>query len=87
VTTMLKQLAQKWVERQAHLQHKGRKADACVLEFFVGASVALEATNHPEAEHVRAMIVLCLVSDPRPLRVVWRWASAPDASTAEASAA
>jgi hypothetical protein len=82
--TMLQQLAIKWRERQAALGYKGKRAEAAVFEYFIGAASALDLAGHEEAQHVATCTALILATAPFPLALADRWARA---ATDEACAA
>jgi hypothetical protein len=73
---MLQQLAIKWRERQAALGYKGKRAEAAVFEYFIGAASALDLAGHQEVQHVATCAALILATAPFPLAVVDRWARA-----------
>jgi len=87
--TMLRQLALRWRERQSALGYKGKKAEAAVFEYFIGASAALQLSGHADAEHVATCAALILSTAPFPLATVERWATAdlPEAQPATETAA
>lgn len=74
MTTMLQQLSVKWMERRDALQYKGKAADRAVLEYFVGAALALELAGHPSAKHVQVCTGLVLATAPYPNGTVAGWA-------------
>ena len=75
--TMLYELAIKWRERRAALSYSnGRRAQAAVHEFFVGAETALRLAGHAEADHVGQQLKLILSRVPFPLATVEQWADA-----------
>jgi hypothetical protein len=74
--TMLRQLALKWRERESTLRYKRTKAETAVVEFFMGATVALQLAGHPDADHVGTCTALILCTAPFPLGTVDQWAKA-----------
>ena len=74
--TMLQQLAIKWRERQSALGYKGKRAEAAVFEYFIGAASALDLAGHEEAQHVATCTALILATAPFPLALADRWARA-----------
>jgi hypothetical protein len=71
---MLQKLAIKWIERKQALDLKGRRADAAVFEFFIGAGAALKEAEHPEAGHVQTCTCAILALAPYPQGTVAAWA-------------
>lgn len=59
---MFQTLCVRFVERVEHLGLKGQKREAECLAFFVGAATALQAIEHPEAEHVTGCTHLIIAS-------------------------
>lgn len=52
--TTLHALAVAFVERSKTLEYKGKKRDAAVMDFFLGAALALELEGKQEvAEHIK----------------------------------
>jgi len=74
--TMLRDLALKWRERESALGYKGKKAETAVVEYFIGATVALQLAGHPDADHVGTCTALILCTAPFPLGTVDQWAKA-----------
>jgi hypothetical protein len=56
--TMLQQLAIKWRERQAALGYKGKRAEAAVFEYFIGAASALDLAGPARHERPRSRQIL-----------------------------
>ena len=57
---MLQTLCTRFVERAEHFEMKGKKRDEKAIEFLVGAATALQAINHPEANHVTNCVAMII---------------------------
>jgi hypothetical protein len=60
--TMVKKLAQGFVERAKALGYKGKKRDAAAMDYFCGALMAMREAKHPEFDHVAAVATLVLAT-------------------------
>lgn len=78
--TMLKTLCKTFVQRAEHQGLKGKARDTAAIEFMVGAFAALEASKHPEANHVGTYTQLAICT--RGYSEVKRVAEAEDKSAA-----
>jgi len=73
--SMLNRLAIKWKERQQALGYKGKRGNDAVVEYFIGATVALQACGHPEADHVGTCATMVMGYNPFPLEIAAQWAA------------
>jgi hypothetical protein len=82
MSDIIKRLASQFILRSEALDYKGKKRDAAVLDFFVGAANALDIIEHPEAHRVKAV---CMILSVRGYAEVKLLANPNNGETAKSS--
>ena len=78
--TTLQLICQQCVERMNFLKLSKKKRDAYSYEFMVGAAVALEQLNHPDAEHLKVFVQFVIGMTGRGFDEIERIATNQDAA-------
>ena len=58
----LKALCEAFVKRSKELGYKDKRRDTLAMEFFIGATLALDQADHAEAFSIRLFTVLLLAT-------------------------